>query len=57
MSQCKAVLRIGQTQYYCEMESPHPGLAHANEEVDALWISDGEARRYKPTRETEERKN
>ena len=44
MSQCKAVVNIKGAHYDCDMEAPHPGLAHANKEAEAIWCSDGEAR-------------
>lgn len=44
MAECKARLMIDKRRYPCDVEAPHPGLAHGNVEVGAHWISDGEAR-------------
>lgn len=50
MAECKAVLRVADRQYGCDIESPHAGYAHANAEAQAHWVSEGEARRYRPDR-------
>lgn len=44
--ECKAALRVGENYYACEITHPHRGKTHVNEEADAVWCSDGEARRY-----------
>jgi hypothetical protein len=43
---CKAALNIQGAAYGCDLDAPHSGLAHANDEAGAIWCSDGEARRY-----------
>lgn len=43
---CRAVLNIAGAHYRCEVEAPHPGIAHDNQEAQAIWCSDGEARKY-----------
>lgn len=50
MSQCRAVLWFKGVKYQCDMDAPHPGLAHSIEDPEAAWCSDGEARRYKEKR-------
>lgn len=47
MRACQAVLNVAGAHYGCELDAPHPGLAHANGDGHAIWCSDGEARRYK----------
>jgi hypothetical protein len=47
MSACKAVLRLDGTNHRCDLDAPHPGIAHRNYEIDALWCSHGEARAAK----------
>lgn len=46
MAHCKAALNIAGAPYVCDLESPHPSLAHINREAQAVWCSDGEAKRY-----------
>jgi len=43
---CKAVLRINNTNYSCDLNAPHPGTAHHNDTANAVWCSDGEARKH-----------
>ncbi len=46
MADCKATLRIEHATFICDLEAPHPGLAHGNKEARAIWCSDGEAKRH-----------
>ena len=43
---CKAVIRIVDTNYGCDLDAPHPGIAHHNDTAQAVWVSDGEARKH-----------
>lgn len=45
MAQCKAVVNIHGEHFACDTEAPHSGLAHTNQQAQALWCSDGEAKR------------
>ena len=49
MTACRAVLNVKGEHFTCEMEAPHPGLAHANRKAEAIWCSDGEARKHAPS--------
>ncbi len=51
MGDCKAALNIAGQHFDCEFGAPHPGLAHANKRAEAIWCSDGEARRYGKARD------
>jgi hypothetical protein len=44
--QCRAVLNVKGEHFQCDMEAPHSGWAHGNKDAEAIWCSDGEARRY-----------
>ena len=47
MANCKAALNIAGAHYGCDVDhSVNSGLAHANSEAQAVWCSDGEAKRY-----------
>lgn len=46
MSDCQAVVNIAGKHYQCELEAPHPGLAHANKEGQVIWCSHYEAVRH-----------
>lgn len=46
---CKAAVNIAGAGYTCELDAPHPGLAHANQGAQALWCSHGEARKHGAT--------
>ena len=47
MSNCQAVVGVGDSTASCELAAPHPGTAH-HATVGGLtsvdWVSDGEAR-------------
>lgn len=40
---CNAALNIVGEHYPCEMDAPHPGLAHASGPAGAIWTEDHEA--------------
>lgn len=46
MRPCRAALNVEGEGYACDYDAPHPGLAHANQAAQAVWCSDGEARRH-----------
>ena len=48
MSDCRAVVNIAGAHYQCELDAPHPGLAHANMASQAIWCSHYEAIRNTP---------
>ena len=48
---CRAALRVNGELFWCDVEAPHPGMAHGNQEVDAYWCSEGEQKRYGKKRE------
>lgn len=50
-AKCKAVLNIKGEHFNCYMEAPHAGLAHANKDAEAIWMSDGEVRGAKRRQE------
>lgn len=61
MSMCKAIVAINGFTASCELDAPHPGVAHRAEygggavaisTVD--WISDGEARAAQRKTKTKE---
>lgn len=49
---CRAALRVNGELHWCDVDAPHPGMAHGNQEVDAYWCSEGEHKRYGKKRET-----
>lgn len=52
MSDCRAVANVAGAHYPCELDAPHPGLAHANKEGQVIWCSHYEAIRNAPPKET-----
>ena len=50
MSNCQAVVGVGDSTASCELAAPHPGTAHhavvrhMYVDVSVDWVSDGEAR-------------
>ncbi len=44
LGQCEAVLSVKGAHYKCDVNAPHPGLAHGSREAEAIWCSDDEAR-------------
>jgi len=47
---CKATIRINGYNYLCDYGAPHPGIGHQNETAQAVWCSDGEARKHQGTK-------
>ena len=46
MSNCQAVVGVGDWTESCELAAPHPGMAHraVHDGTTVDWVSDGEAR-------------
>lgn len=42
MTKCDAVANLFGRHVECEVEAPHPGLAHSNKKAQLLWVGSGE---------------
>ena len=42
MADCPAVLNVKGQHFRCDLAAPHPLLAHASLEAQALWVSSDE---------------
>jgi hypothetical protein len=46
---CWATLELAGVTHCCDVPAPHSGMTHYSEAAQAIWISDGEARRHRNT--------